>query len=124
MVQGIATDAESALVSLVVDEVELLDGPPSPSEPFEVAIVSRSGLRVIVASATDACGNRREVAHPFLLGPSYAEPATAPAPGATTASGIGAQPNQAGLYDGSYGEDFDDVVDVVGKMLRSFDLDA
>jgi cysteine-rich repeat protein len=119
-VEGTATDAESDLVSLVVDGVELLGGPASQSEAFAVDVLSRWGLNVVVASATDACGNRREVVHPFLRSGDYAEPATTPASGATNPTAIVAQLNQTGLDDGNR-NDLDDLASLAQAGLAGTD---
>jgi len=120
LVSGFAFDAESPLVSLVIDGQEQLSAQATDPVPFAVATSSPWGLSIVTASAEDACGNRVELAQSYLRSGAYFPAPTDPNPDATVGGALEMHANQALLDDGNR-SDPDDLATLVDDAIGGID---
>jgi hypothetical protein len=123
VVSGYAQDAESPLVSLVIDGQEQLSGQATGMVPFDVPTNSPWGLSIVTTSATDACGNRAEQVQSYLRSGAYFPAPTDPSPDATVAGALGEHLNQALLDDGNR-SDPDDLTTLDNDAIAAIDWDS
>ena len=122
-VQGTATDAQNAIVSIIVNGQEQLGSPGGLSVPFAADLTTPWGLTIITASATDACGNQSEVAQAFIRSDAFYAAATTVDPAAKITQGLITHFNQPAIDD-QVRATFDDMASIGQAVSDSVDWAA
>ncbi len=115
-------EGPNLLTSVTVDGDELIVSPIS-SNIFFHPTTSRWGLNVVEISATDGCGNVREVAHPYLRAGSFGPVRTAADFAAELPDAVVASLGPQSLDDGDR-NDPDDIATLVDSLLGTVNLNA